>query len=62
MPDDADTHSGRHDGEGHLADWRLKDLERRVGRLEAFVLGNLMAIAMAVAGAVFAGLGLTSGS
>jgi hypothetical protein len=44
-----------------LQNWRLRELERRVGRIEAFLLGILCAIALAVMGGVFALLNLPTG-
>lgn len=41
-----------------LANHRLGDLERRVGRLEAFVLGVLCTIALSVLGGLVAVLNL----
>ncbi len=41
-----------------LIDWRLRELERRVGRMEAFILGVLCTVAMAVLGGVLALLNL----
>lgn len=46
---------------GDLRDWRLAELERRVGRIEAFLLGLLCSIALAVMGGLFALLKLPSG-
>ena len=41
-----------------LLHYRLRDLERRVGRIEAFLLGVLCTIALSVAGGVAALLNL----
>lgn len=54
--------AGPKHGDGALSNWRIAELERRVGRLEAFVLGQLVTIALAVATTVFAALGLPGGT
>ena len=41
-----------------VLNYRLRDLERRVGRIEAFLLGVLCTIALSVAGGVAALLNL----
>lgn len=44
--------------EGAVASYRLRELERRVGRIEAFLLGVLCAIALSVLGGLIALLNL----
>jgi len=43
-----------------LSNYRLRELERRVGRIEAFLLGVLCAIALSVLGGLAALLNLPS--
>ncbi|MDF1791437.1 MAG: hypothetical protein P1U88_05970 [Thalassobaculaceae bacterium] len=44
--------------EGILLNYRLRELERRVGRIEAFLLGVLCTIALSVVGGLAALLNL----
>lgn len=44
--------------EGPLLHYRMRDLERRVGRIEAFLLGVLCTIALSVLGGLAALLNL----
>lgn len=44
--------------DGALSGYRLRELERRVGRIEAFLLGVLCAIALSVLGGLVALLNL----
>ncbi len=44
--------------EGPLLQYRMRDLERRVGRIEAFLLGVLCTIALSVLGGLAALLNL----
>lgn len=44
--------------EGALSSFRLRELERRVGRIEAFLLGILCTIALSVLGGLAALLNL----
>lgn len=44
--------------EGALLNYRVRDLERRVGRIEAFLLGVLCTIALSVLGGMAALLNL----
>ncbi|MCR9072010.1 MAG: hypothetical protein NXI18_09850 [Alphaproteobacteria bacterium] len=48
----------RQSCEGAVSNFRLRDLERRVGRIEAFLLGILCAIALSVLGGLAALIGL----
>ncbi|NQW10816.1 MAG: hypothetical protein HQ481_13165 [Alphaproteobacteria bacterium] len=48
----------RPQAERGLIGYRLGELERRVGRLEAFVLGMLCTIALSVLGGLIAVIGL----
>lgn len=48
----------RPPSERGLIHYRLGELERRVGRLEAFVLGVLCTIALSVLGGLIAVIGL----
>lgn len=52
---DANAHSANS---SMLTDWRLKELERRIGRIEAFILGGLATVAVSVLGGVLALLNL----
>lgn len=57
VPPPAQTPPG-HRPEGALLQYRLRDLERRVGRIEAFLLGVLCTIALSVVGGLAALLNL----
>lgn len=60
-PQMADTPTTYRPEGSALRDWRLTELERRVGRIEAFLLGLLCSIALAVMGGLYALLKLPTG-
>lgn len=60
LVDPTPSPAGSRRPEGALLRYRLRDLERRVGRIEAFLLGVLCTIALSVLGGLAALLNLPS--